>query len=552
MLTLLVLSVPTALAEDWPPGAIIEDAAAVDIPPAGFEAIAELIPALLPTAIEIPSTGTSGDILGFCDYGFALDYGAVNLEVQSAHIVPVDGYLDITAELMVGINDASNPFSLFYEYCFGSDNCGGYVDAFPVTIHTTMNLEVIDDGSGQPTLDATIGALEYEYGLDGGAIHLDCWIQDIEDFLGYLGLSVYDLILGALAPTLESTIAEFGPTLEETIEDAFSSAVIQQELELNGAVATINLFPSDVDITSDGVRLVMSGGMDAEPASCIAAYDPGGSPKTSASLPPISSVPLGVHAALSLSDDFTNAALYALWRGGLLCVSTESLDLPIALDTALMGSLTGNVFDDLFPESKPVSLRTVPRSPLSADFAGPNDVDVLLKDLDLEFYAELDGRTARIVDISITGNVGANLNFDSVTGNLGIELALDAEALTPVVVYNELKPEQNAEVETAFQSSFGVLVESLIGSLLGDALAFALPSFSGLGLTSLTIDGDNEWLLGYAQLGPVAYGSSEEGGCGSCGDCSGGSSCTIGGTSIPAAWAGLPVLGMLILRRRRA
>lgn len=550
---MLLLSLATALvspahAEDWPPGAVIENAAAVDIPPEGFEAVAALIPALLPSGIEIPSTGSSGTIFGLCDYGFSLDYGVVNLSVQSARIVPMDGYLDITADLMVGINDAANPFSLGYEYCFGNDNCGGYVDAFPVSVHTTMNLEVIDDGSGQPVLDATIGSFDYSYGLDGSYIHLDCWIQDIEDFLGYIGLSLYDIILGALAPTLESTIAEFGPTLETTIEDAFSSAVIDQELELNGAVAHLQLFPSDVDITSGGVRLVMSGAMDADAATCIAAYDPGGSLRTNGPIPDISSMPLGTHAAINISDDFTNAALYALWRGGLLCINTSSMELPIALDTSLMGSLTGNVFTDLFPESKPVAIRTVPRSPLAADFAGSNDVDVALKDLDLEFYAELDGRPARIVDVSLTGNVGANLNFDSATGNLAIALEIDGNALAPTVVYNELKPDQNEAVETAFQTSFGSLIGTLLSGLVGDSLAFALPSFSGLGLTSLTMAGDAEWLQGYAQLGPVAYGSAD-GGCGSCG---GGSSCTVGGTEVPAMWAGLPVLGVLVLRRRRS
>lgn len=547
---MFVFLLATALAETWPPGAVIDDAATVDITPQGFEAIASVIPALLPAGIDIPDTGTTGSLI-FCDYGFALSNGSANIQVQSSHIVPQNGYLDITANLLVGINDASNQLALNYEYCFGDDTCNGYIDAFPVTIHTTMNLEVVPDSNGQPTLDATIGAIDVEYGLNGDYIHFDCWIQGLQDFLGYVGIDLYGFIIDQfLAPTLESTIADLGPTLETTIEDAFSAAVIQQELDLNGATLAINLFPSDVDITTGGVRLYMSGSMDAAQASCIAAYDPGGSAKTSGTAPDISTLPANAHVALNLSDDFVNEALYAVWRGGTLCIDTNSMSLPISLDTSLLGSLTGNAFADLFPEAKPVVLVTSPRQPLTADFTGSHDVDVQLNDLGLGFYAELDGRQARLLDIGLNGPVGADLNFDSSTGNLGIALALEASALDYVVNYNEHMPDSNDLILQSFSSSFGNLVGTLIGSLLGDSLSFAIPSFSGLGLQSISVEGDAQWLSAQVAIGLVSYGSADSG-CGSCGSGGSGTACNVAGTSIPLSLGWMPMLGVLVALRRR-
>lgn len=549
---MLALFFSVALADTWPPDAVIPKAATLDVTPEGFAAVAAVIPALVPTGIEIPDTSSGGTVLGLCDYGFSLSNGAANIQVVSATIVPQNGVLDVTAELLVGINEVTNQLSLNYEYCFGDDTCNGYIDPFPVTIHTTINLEVIGADSGQPQLDATIGALEYEYGLSGDDIHLDCWLQGIEDFLDIIGLSLYDLIIGLIAPNLESTIADLAPTLEETVEEAFSAAIIQQELELNGATVSVNLYPSDVDITTDGMRIVMDGGLSAAQASCIAQYDPGGSLKTLSAPPDISANAPGAHAALHLSDDFTNEALYALWRGGLLCIDSNSIELPISLDTTLLGSLTGNVFSELFPTSKPVVLRTVPAAPLSSAFDGPNDVDIVVQDLQLEFYGELDGRLARLVDISLAGNIGANLIFDATTGNLGVELALAADSLTPSVVYNELKPDENETILASFGPSFGSLVTNLIGSLLGDSLSFALPSFSGFGLQSLSVNGEPEWLDGYVQLGLVSYGDPTAG-CGSCGDTGGGCSggCTVGGVFMPTWMAWLPALGALVLRRRQ-
>ncbi len=549
---LALLALP-AHAEDWAPGETIEKAAYVDLTPEGLNAVAELIPALLPAAIEVPATSDEGGY--WClNYAYGLSGAFADIEVTNATITPGNGALDITANLLVSLNDPSSPFSLMYELACLDDTCAGYVDGFPVTVTTSMALEVVDTGGGTRALDATIGTPNVSYSLSNDDIHLDgCSVGDIEEVLNLLGLSLYDLILEQLDSYLQDAIADIGPTLETTIEEAFASASINQELELNGTVAQLSLQPNDVEVTPAGVRVQMSGFLDAASAQCVAAYDPGGSPKSPTAAPDLGTVPSGVdsayHVALTLSDDFTNQALYALWRGGLLCYTLDE-NGPFPLDTSILNSLTGDVFAPLFPEAKPVTLQTSPKAPPTTAFDGSHAIDVNLDRLGLDMYAELDGRQAKVVTIDLSGVVGADLAFDATTGALGVVVDLDPAALTPTIGYNEFYPDANETIVSSFSGAFGGLVDTVVGGLL-DGLSFALPAFSGIGLTDLQTAGvgaDKDWLGAYAWLGPVTYAAAD--GCGSDGGCTSG--CEGGcmsGPGAPAVWAAFA--GLLLLRRRR-
>ncbi|MDP2305979.1 MAG: hypothetical protein Q8P18_08120 [Pseudomonadota bacterium] len=546
----LVAAFPAA-AETWAPGETIEKAAYADLTPEGLNAISALIPALLPSGIEIPALADEGGYWCF-NYAYGLSGAWVNIQVTNATIVPGNGVLDITANLMVSLNDPSDTFQLMYELACLDDTCEGYVDAFEVTVVTTMALEVVDAGDGTNALDATIGAINVSYDLVNDDIHLDgCSVGDIEEVLGWFGLSMYDLILGQLDTFLNDAIADIGPTLEETIEEAFASATIVQELDLNGAVVQLALQPSDVIITPAGVRVQMSGSMSGDAAACVAAYDPGGSLQTLSSPPDIGQVPSSIetdyHVGLILSDDFTNQALYALWRGGLLCYSLEPGGV-FTLDTSILNVLTGSVFAELFAESQPVILRTAPLSPPTTSFDGAHDIDVNLDNLGLELYTQLDGREAKIVTVALAGVVGMDLGFDGTTGELAIEVDLDPAALTPTVTYNEFYPQANDAIVAGFSGAFGGIVDSVVGGLL-EGLAFAVPSFSGIGLLALEAGpvGDNgDWLGAFAWVGPATY---ESAGCGEDGSCSSG--CSGGCASSPGMLGLWPAFGLLLVLRRR-
>ncbi len=571
MLTTSLLSASLALlayasparAEDWAAGATIPQAATVDITPEGFNAISAMIPALLPSSIEIPETGASGGYWCF-DYMYNLAGAWVGLQVTSASIVPGNGVLDVNADLLVNVNDATDPFDLSYEILCGDGDCGGYVTPFPVHIHTTMALAIVTASDGSTSLDATVGALDVTYELTNDNIVLDCWVQDLEDVLGYFGLSIYDLLISQVDSALQGAVGDLGPTLESTIEDAFASANIEQDLDLNGVAAHIHLYPSDVVIQPEGVRLTMAGSVSADSSTCTAAYDTGGSLKTASSPPDIGVAPSGIdspfHLGIALSDDFANEAMYALWRGGLLCYSLAPDNDTFPLDTSILNLLSGQAFTDLFPESAPMSLNTVPRAAPTVAYTGTHDIDVNVKDLDLEMNAELDGRMARMLAVTLNGPIGADLNLDGTTGNLAIALDINPEALNPTVTYNEFHADANSAIEGSFGSSLSGILDTVLGSLL-DSLSFALPNFSGIGLQDLqtTAAGTNQdWLGAYAWVGAVTYGSS--GGCGGCGGDTGtdtgsssasscGGGCSTGG--IPAAWTLIIPFGLLLGLRRR-
>lgn len=552
----LLVFVASAAAETWPAGAVIEQAAYADITPEGFDAVAALVPGFIPTSIPIDAmSGGDDGAWGQCwlgGYEYGLSGANVGITVTSTDIVPADGVLNLTTDLLVQVNSSSSPFELYTEFeCIG-DTCSGYVDAFPVNVNLAIGLAVVTGDTGQPVLDATVGTPQLTYSIDSSSIHLDdCAIGTVEDVLNVLGLSLYDLILGQLDGYLDDAVADFGPEIEQTLEEAFSAATVSQELDVNGAVVNLNLFPSDVQITPAGARIRLSGAMDGGTASCVAAYDPGGSLKTLTDAPVLGQSPSGVdspfHVGLSFSDDFFNQALYALWRGGLLCY-TMGPDGSFPLDTSILNLLTGDAFVELFPESKPLTLRTVPRAPPTAAFDAGYDVGLALDDLDVEFYAELDGRQARMLDVSLDGVTGANLAFDGNTGAMAVEVALEPDDLTPSVVYNEIVPEANDAILASFTTQFGALLDTVLGGMLGD-LAFSLPTTSGIGLQDLQTGpagSAGDWLGAYAWIGAVPYTSSE--GCGSDSGCGGG--CAVGGTSVPAPpfWV---AAAALLLRRRR-
>ena len=560
-----LLSAP-ALAETHAPGAVIENAAFLDVPPEGFDAVGAIVPSVIPSSIAIDDT-SGGD----CNYGsYDLSGAWVSVEVADTEIVPMDGYLDVTITLNVQLNDASDPFDLTIGtfFCLVEDTCYGHVEPFPVTIHTTLAMDVTTDADGNPALDATVGAIEFSYDLDteDDIVMEDCAIGDIEEVLGYLGLDLYGWLISFVEPTLESAVTDLGPTLETTIEEAFSAANIEQDLDLNGIALHVQLFPGDVQIDPSGMRVVMSGAVSTDAAAeCVAEYDPGGSLATPSDPPEIGDLPDGVtegyHLAIDVSDDFANQGLYALWSGGLLCY-TLGADAGLPLDTStVLGVLAGDAFDALFPEAQPITIQTRPRAAPTLGLTGSHDLNVVVSELGLEVYAELDGRLAKIIALDLGVQAGADLNLDGTTGELAIALDLGTDSMDCAVLDNEFAADSTDEIESQCAGALGSLAGTVLSGLLSD-LSFVLPSFGTLGLTAIEAEAtgpSQDWLGIFAWIGDVPYGSADSTGCASDGSggctgadsgCSGGG-CAAGGRPL-SRWSviGLAMGAAFLLRRR--
>jgi hypothetical protein len=546
MTALWLLAAPSASASTHAAGATIENAATVDITPGGFDAVEAVLPSLVPASLPIDDLSAE-DGWWCANYAYSLSGMEVGIAMTGADITPNAGFLDLRADLQVNVNDAGNPFELYVEALCAGDTCYGYVDPFTASISTTIALDVVTGSDGNPTLDATVGALNLSYDLAGEDIHLDdCWIGTVEEVFNWFGLSFYDLVLSLASSYLQSAISDFGPQIEEALEDAFAQATIAQQFDVNGITVDLDLYPSDVLIEPAGVRLAMNGAMSTDAqATCIAAYDPGGSAATFTDPPALGTAPAEVdsdyHVGLHLSDDIANQALYALWRGGLLCYTIDEQVFPV--DTAVLGLLAGDAFDELFPESKPMVIETRPRRAPTLAVAGADDAGVVVEELGLEFYGELDHRQALILGMDLAADVGINLNLD-----------LSGDDVVATVATNEFKADANADIEANFATVFDTLVGSLLGSMLED-LSFAMPAMEGIGLTDLVVAsaGDKgDWMGVFTWIGPVAYGAEgcggTEDGCG--GGCSGGGCATGGRAPGRALLLTLP-LALALVRRRR-
>ncbi|MDP6934628.1 MAG: hypothetical protein QGG40_17020, partial [Myxococcota bacterium] len=212
---LMPLLVPSTQAATHDPGVMIDQALVVDIPPDGFEAFEDLLPSIAPPAIEIDGTGgfygglfdqcwiggyeyaigpTDADGDAVCDYcgeGAHGEDGAADMsplwvafEFEDMEIVPMAGYLQLTADILVNVNSSDDPFGLLLDMECLESVCDAYVDPFPVEVTTQIALEVIDDDVNTPYLDATIGDLTIDYELGSDEIEIyDCTAFDIIEFI---------------------------------------------------------------------------------------------------------------------------------------------------------------------------------------------------------------------------------------------------------------------------------------------------------------------------------------------------------------------------------
>jgi hypothetical protein len=557
LLALPLLGVSTARAEVHAPGAILDKAALADVTARGLTNLGALAPAMIPSEVAIPavSQGSSCNLWSWdFEVGYSFSNGTVNITNAAAAITPSAGALHVRADFDVALNDASNPFDMRADICGISVDCDGYVLPFDASIEFDLALRIVDDGAGGRMLDATVQNLVPSYSLASSNIVLeDCWIGDLETILGYVGLSIYDLVLGFAGSYITDAIEGFAGDMETMVEDAFASTTIDQSLDLGGVALDLHLYPNDIVITSAGLRIVMAGSMSTStPSDCVADYDPGGSLMTASEPPELGNAPSGVgpfDAAILASDDIANQALYALWRGGLLCYTLDENFETFPIDTSIFGMMSIDAFDDIFPSAAPMAIVTRPRNAPTAIWSGPHTADLQVKDLGLDFIAGIDGRQARLMALSAQLDAGADITLNGGTGMLGVDLDLGSDSLTFSMAANEFAPNANDDIIGGLGGLIGSLLPTLLGSL-GSIDAIQLPSFNGVGLVDLQfapVGSAGDWLGAYATLGATPY---ESAGCGDEGDSGCGGGCSGLGPR-PAHLALLPFVGLLLLRRRR-
>jgi hypothetical protein len=540
-----------------PAGADIDAAVSTDVSPEGFQAIAELLPGFLPTSLPVGDVNLYGDecwLVGGYTYGVTVSGLEVFIDVPNngIQITPMDdGVVWVDINVDVSVNSAGSPFDLHTELLCVGDDCTSWVDPFTVAARTGLHLSMVDDGTGTGNEILDIVIMDP---ITGDEIYLDtsdltadkfalngCSIATINDILGWFGTSIVDLLLPALTGPLNDAVADLD--LSSLTAGLGEQLVIEQQLDLEGAILDLKIAPTDTVTTSEGLRLVL-GGHASTPASheCIAPFDPGESLETATDIPAVGHLPVAVpemyHVGLTIADDFVNQLLYSVWQTGLLCQELggegAALDIPIPLDTSLLPLLFGDVFDDMFEgDPQPILIRTRPETPPVLALA-QDDIAFAMDDFALEVFAEIDGRQAKLVDVGLNVDAGLDLGFNPSLGTLDIGIDL-AGAIDAVTNQNEFKPERSDDIAEGVKGLLDQpLIAGIIDGLLSDMVIglppIAVPDLDGdgaadsFGVQDMVLttaeDPDNDWLGAYVWVGQVYY---EDAGCGGgCGDCGGG------------------------------
>lgn len=537
----------SANAQDHAPGAVIEDAITVNVTRDGLDAVGGVVGGFLPTdPIALDPVDLHGGV-GFClEYEFGVDNVLIDLAIDDVTITPTNGELLIDIEVSVSLNSSSNPFVMSYDaICFIDGDCDGHVTNFPISASLPLGLDIVPGPNGN-TLDATLGQLNIVNGLDSSNIQLDgCAIDTINEVLHFFGIDLYGFVIDFAEDFLIDEINNQVGAIETTIEDAFAAATVEESFEiLPGTELHLMVQPNDLDIYPEGLALTLEASLDSDPNDCVETFDPGGSPATAGIPTGVGQEPAGTHVGVHVTDDLVNQATYAVWRSGVLCQELEGEAGGFTLDSNLLGLLAGDEFSELFDQTEPLVIRTVPMVPLQAEFGGAHQIDVPVQDVDLRMYSRIDGRQARVLSVAVSPDIGVDLEFDGSTGELAAAIELGAE-LRPRMTGDLFVPGSEQEILDSFEGVLGGIIDGIVGDLLSDAVSFDVPSLDGFGLTSMIVESEADVGLGVlATVGDVQYTSA---GCDeSGGDCGGAGCSSTGG----ASWLFLGIATLLARRRR--
>lgn len=548
----LILLFGSAQAQSLAAEEALPEAIDIQVSEAGLGALADALPALLPVEpLELEDLEDETG-LGCLGYRYALQNMFVEIEIGSASLRAEPGQLMLDIDVRMSVNEPSDPFQMELEaICLIDEACDGHILPFDMSVSAPLSLSVVGD-PGSRSLQASVGTLAIDHDLSSQELQVGCGINEIEFVLNIFGTSIFDLVIGLFESTLVDLID--GP-----LNDALVALSLQEIVELGDAALEIRLQPEGVEISDAGLELVLATQFLGEPHPCVEAFDPGSIPLSGGPRPQNTENPPGTHLAAHVAQDMVDQALYAAWRSGLLCqeISEDAgIDLAgLSLDTSLLGLVAGESYRELFPEAAPLLIRTSPQQPPRAVVGGDHALGMELEGLGLDFFAELDGRMARVLGVGIEGPLGVDVPFDAKTGELSVAIDLGEESLSASLTGDPFVPDAE-QIADGLGDTLSGLLDTVLSGLLGDTLAFPLPSFEGIGVTSLETDtsgAQQDWLAVRGSVGATSYPASDACGCGEKdpygkggGECDTG--CSVAGPGV-AGWLAL-IVGVALRRRR--
>ncbi|TVQ89632.1 MAG: hypothetical protein EA397_14775 [Deltaproteobacteria bacterium] len=563
LLFLSVLFTSSAWAER-PPGERIADALVIDVTEDGFEGLGAGLPGVVPTELDLPDVGRSGTVL--FDWNLDVTGLFATLALDRLQMRPGDGELDIQADATLAVSNETSParVTLVYHswpWPVTLVDCNIYLRPVNLDAATSATIWAEDDGEGGRHFEASVAPMTWDWSLTGSDIRVEnCLIGDINEVLELIDVSLFDLLIDPLEREIDREIQGLVDGLGDELATALNGFSLDETLDFNGAQLELLLEPEDVQITPDGMRLILAGRTYAEEHPCVREHGVTGSRRAGVAPPPIhhsSSAATRHHLGLLGHSDFFDQTLFAVYQSGAMCFDIEGNQGGVNLTTNVLGLLAPNAFDDFFPQAKPIKIELRPTRPPVLAPVGSHDITVDASDLKLDIYAELDGRQTALIGVDLDLEAGVDLVFSGDTGSLDIDLTLGGDSLRATSRPNELAPGTEQVIGERIGGLFDTLAAPMLGGAL-EGLSFQVPAFGGFGLANLEVEEaaqGGSWLGVYAHASAVPYGGG--GGCDESGGCdSGAEGCAEGCSPLSGGGRGLTLLAIplavTLMRRRRS
>lgn len=536
----------SAHAAEIPAGADIADGLAVHVTPNGIDFLESQVQHLIPPTVAVANQG--GDLFSclFDTCEWRLQNTVVTLDVGKVSLTPLEGRLQLHLELWVSANARVETNG-----CLFNNGCSVVLDPSLVVADTTIEMQLVPDGTGRFDVDAETEAFDIQLGLGDPDIN-DCLLGDFLEFFVELFLgTIEDVVVDVLVDQVQ-------PLIEPAIEDAFNSLNIAGSFDVAGVPIDYDFYPTRLELHPGTIGLVMGGHfVTNEVAPCA---DPDrGSVLTVGALPDYTQVPGDTDIAGSIADDILNQLLFSAWRGGLLCQTLDEMGgEPLSSDLL---ALVGGSLSTIMTDGGRLAVRITTPEPPVATLGGPNGETavVSLANLELDVFADVRDRLVRVFGLTLSPTAGVTLEMTP-DGLLVPTLNFDPAAADAQVAYNELAPDVNETLLTLLPT----ILEQFLPQLTEAIPPIALPDLGGIVLESAAFTPDGpagDYLTAYASLG----GQVSAGGCsaipgGGCGVDAGGLGCSIQGgrrvrgnaATVLASPAMLLVgIGSLLVRRRK-
>jgi len=562
---LVGLSLPTHAAELGDP---IDEAIAVQITPAGLDAVGDAFAAMVPETILIEASSGAYTCGSGAPLQFDVDEMDLLVNVNEVAITPSPGRIDL--QVLASLSSTS------------------------AALDVEGDCAVLTDLSETCTVEIPVTALTFDLGMtvskapSGFAVDVDATeltISPITNPLSDCSLaSAFGTVIGLdpegisnlLMDTLEPEMEALGPSLAGSLEDALAGLQMDTTLAVGAAQLSLEMYPSLVHIDEGGIVLGL--GSIIRPVGSVASCvdSSAGSSLSGAGWPEFTETAadtsLAHDVAILVGRDFVDHLLFSAWAGGLLCIDVADY-IDGGLDAGFWGTVLGDSFTALFASELAATLTAESSAPPTVRF----DEDgapfrVAIDDLGLSLASVLDDRMSRVVELGVAAELGIDLAVQDGT-EITTELLLDDTDLRFTEPYNEL-------IDPGYSVPMGGLIGTLLGSLLEmDMPGGSLAGLGGVEIASLSwlTEPSGDWHGGYMLLDASAVEPVEITGCSmsslGCGGgstdldleeiigCSGGcEGATCAASGRPASvrlargrllWGAFVVVGLLVRRRSR-